>query len=48
VGLRVIRSLTGGTAGYYLADLGDRQYYYCGLDLEGVDKRLSELLPSDQ
>jgi hypothetical protein len=28
--------LNGGRAGYYLANLRDRQYYYCGTDWEDV------------
>lgn len=34
--------INGGRAGYYLADLKDKKYYYCGSTLEDVrDKLLS-------
>ena len=32
-----------GKAGYYLANLRDKQYYYCGLTLDGVKATLIEL-----
>jgi hypothetical protein len=28
--------INGGRAGYYLANLRDRQYYYCGLEWEDI------------
>lgn len=33
----------GGKEGYYLANLRDRNYYYCGLTLEDVKQKLSDL-----
>lgn len=35
--------INGGRAGYYLANLKDRQYHYCGLNLEDVRKALHAL-----
>jgi hypothetical protein len=35
--------LKGGKAGYYLANLRDRQYYYCGLEPEDVKTMLLRL-----
>ncbi|AFZ61255.1 hypothetical protein H6G54_02910 [Anabaena cylindrica FACHB-243] len=32
--------INGGKAGFYLADLQDKQYYYCGTDLQDVNYRL--------
>jgi hypothetical protein len=28
--------INGGKAGYYVANLRDKKYYYCGLNLENV------------
>jgi hypothetical protein len=35
--------INGGTAGYYLANLKDKKYYYCGLDWEDVKRQLLTL-----
>lgn len=35
--------LNGGRAGFYLANLKDKQYYYCGRSLEGVQTQLFNL-----
>lgn len=35
--------INGGKAGYYLANLRDRHYYYCGSSLEDVKVKLQEL-----
>ena len=36
-------SLNGGKAGYYLADLRHKKYYYCGTEAEGVKTKLRSL-----
>jgi hypothetical protein len=35
--------INGGKSGYYLANLRDRKYYYCGLTLEDVKETLYSL-----
>jgi hypothetical protein len=35
--------INGGRAGYYLVNLKDRSYYYCGLTLEDVKNTLQQL-----
>ncbi len=35
--------INGGKPGYYLANLWDRKYYYCGSNLEDVRAKLLEL-----
>ena len=35
--------INGGKTGYYLANLRDRKYYYCGLDLESIKTALQSL-----
>ncbi|NJO93952.1 MAG: hypothetical protein HC820_05565 [Hydrococcus sp. RM1_1_31] len=35
--------INGGKPGYYLANLRDRKYYYCGLTLENVRETLYSL-----
>ncbi len=35
--------INAGVAGYYLVDLKDRQYYYCGLSLDDVKSVLQDL-----
>lgn len=35
--------LNGGMSGYYLANVLDKKYYYCGQDWESVKLRLKEL-----
>ena len=35
--------INGGKAGYYLANLRDRQYYYCGTEWEDVKTQLRSL-----
>ena len=35
--------INAGRAGYYLVDLKDRKYYYCGLELEDVKNVLQSL-----
>ena len=35
--------INGGTQGYYLADLKDRKYYYCGVDFSSVKIKLQEI-----
>ena len=35
--------IAGGKEGYYLVNLKDKQYYYCGLTLEDVKNTLQNL-----
>ena len=35
--------INGGKPGYYLANLRDRKYYYCGLDWENIKTTLLNL-----
>jgi hypothetical protein len=35
--------INGGRAGYYLANLWNRKYYYCGLEYSDVIEQLHEL-----
>lgn len=35
--------ITGGRSGFYLANLSDRQYYYCDLSWEGLKTNLQGL-----
>jgi hypothetical protein len=35
--------INGGKHGLYLADIRDKKYYYCGLDLEDVKAKLRSL-----
>jgi hypothetical protein len=35
--------LNGGHDGFYLANLRDREYYYCGLEAEDVPAKIREL-----
>ena len=35
--------INGGRTGYYLADLCHKQYYYCGMEPEGVRSQLLNL-----
>ncbi|NHC34433.1 hypothetical protein [Scytonema millei] len=35
--------INGGRAGYYLVNLKDRSYYYCGLTLEDVKTILQQM-----
>ena len=35
--------LNGGRDGFYLANLHDREYHYCGLEAEDVPPKLIEL-----
>lgn len=35
--------INGGKPGYYLVNLRDRKYYYCGLDWEDVKDKLLSL-----
>lgn len=35
--------INGGKAGYYLANLRSKKYYYCGTEPEGVKCKLREL-----
>jgi hypothetical protein len=35
--------INGGKLGYYLANLSDKQYYYCGATREDVKVKLREL-----
>lgn len=35
--------INGGRSGFYLANLRDRQYYYCGLSWEGLKTTLQGL-----
>lgn len=35
--------INGGREGWYLANLRDRKYYYCGLDREDVREKLREI-----
>ncbi|MEX0267808.1 hypothetical protein AB3R30_01575 [Leptolyngbyaceae cyanobacterium UHCC 1019] len=35
--------INGGKAGYYLADLRHKRYYYCGLEFEDVKTLLHQL-----
>jgi len=38
-----LRLLTGGKPGFYLANILDKQYYYCGTGLDDVQAKLQEL-----
>ncbi len=38
-----LRKINGGEAGYYLADLRNKKYYYCGTEPEGVRAKLRSL-----
>ena len=38
-----LRKINGGEAGYYLADLRNKKYYYCGTEPEGVRVKLRSL-----
>jgi hypothetical protein len=42
VALQLFR-LEGGKAGYYLANLRSKQYYYCGTEPENVETKLRSL-----
>ena len=35
--------INGGKTGYYLANLRDKKYYYCGLGLESIKTTLQKL-----
>ena len=35
--------INGGNLGYYLADLRNKKFYYCGKDVESVRNKLLEL-----
>lgn len=35
--------LNGGKVGWYIADMKDKLYYYCGLEFEDVKAKLVEL-----
>ncbi|MEH1788858.1 MAG: hypothetical protein V7L23_25580 [Nostoc sp.] len=35
--------INGGISGYYLADLRQKKYYYCGAEVEGVKTKLRSL-----
>ncbi len=35
--------INGGKSGYYLANLRDRKYYYCGLNWEDIKTTLQSL-----
>ena len=35
--------INGGKPGYYLANVRDKKYYYCGQDWAGVKTKLREL-----
>lgn len=35
--------LNGGKAGYYIADIFEKKYYYCGTQWEDVKIKLREL-----
>lgn len=37
------RLINGGQVGYYLADLNDQKYYYCGLNWEDIKHTLRSL-----
>lgn len=37
------RLINGGHIGYYLADLNDKKYYYCGLNWEDIKHTLRSL-----
>ena len=39
----VLFRINGGKAGFYLASLGDKQYYYCGLDFADAKTTLLSL-----
>ncbi|RAM50047.1 MAG: hypothetical protein C6Y22_19900 [Hapalosiphonaceae cyanobacterium JJU2] len=38
-----LRKINGGKAGYYLADLRNKKYYYCGTEVAGVKGQLLDL-----
>jgi hypothetical protein len=35
--------INGGRQGYYIANIKDNKYYYCGVEWEGVKAKLQEL-----
>ncbi|TBR56670.1 hypothetical protein B4U84_28835 [Westiellopsis prolifica IICB1] len=35
--------INGGKQGYYIADIQDKKYYYCGTEWEDVKLKLGEL-----
>jgi hypothetical protein len=35
--------INGGRQGYYIADIKDKKYYYCGVEWEDVKAKLQEL-----
>lgn len=35
--------INGGKLGYYLADLRNKKFYYCGEEVEGIRNKLLEL-----
>lgn len=35
--------INGGKQGYYIADIQDKKYYYCGVQWESVKAKLQEL-----
>ncbi|MBW4625859.1 MAG: hypothetical protein KME49_10215 [Brasilonema octagenarum HA4186-MV1] len=35
--------INGGKQGYYIADIQDKKYYYCGIEWEDVKFKLREL-----
>ncbi len=38
-----LRRINDGKQGYYIADILDKKYYYCGTELESVKIKLKEL-----
>ncbi|MEH2284047.1 MAG: hypothetical protein V7K90_22440 [Nostoc sp.] len=38
-----LRKINGGKAGYYLAELRNKKYYYCGTEPVGVKSKLLDL-----
>ncbi len=38
-----LRRINGGKQGFYIADLKDQKYYYCGREWEDVKVKLQEL-----
>ena len=38
-----LRGINGGKEGYYIANILDKKYYYCGSEWEDVKNKLKEL-----
>ncbi|WP_170213591.1 hypothetical protein [Dulcicalothrix desertica] len=38
-----LQQINDGKPGYYLADIADKKYYYCGENLEDIRVKLREI-----